>query len=165
MKTKTISIYNIHELSEKAQEEAHSDYLYLNNSFEYFWIDESIESVKAFCDLFSVRLTGWELSTYGRSGFSTDATQESFRGIKPKYIKNEWPTGYALDDILVNAFHNNLGPQGNIKGAFFAALDAGLSNIVRDMEYQESFEYFLEMAEANEWEYLEDGSSAWRCAA
>ena len=163
MKTKTISIYNIHELDERAQEKAHFDYL--NNGFEYFWIDEAIESVKAFCDMFSVRLTDWELSTYRGSGFSTDATQESFRGIKPKDIQNKWPTGYALDDILVDAFHNNLGPQGNIKGAFFAALDAGLSDIVHDMEYQESFEYFLEMAEANEWEYLEDGSSAWRCAA
>jgi hypothetical protein len=164
MKTKTISIYAIGELSKKAQEKAHAEYLY-HGGAGYAWVDESIESVKAFCNLFGARLTDWELSTFRHSTLSTDATQENFRGIKPDDIQNKWPTGYYLDDTLVSAFHDDARHHGDIKGAFFAALDAALSVIVADMEYQDSLEYFLEMAELNEWEYLEDGSPAWRCAA
>jgi hypothetical protein len=168
MKTKTVNIYNIHELDERAQEKAHSDYL--NNGFEYFWLDESSDSIRAFCDMFGVELTDWALTTYGHSYLKTDATQETFRGMKPSDIPTldsmeKWPTGYCLDATLNSEFVEYAAKHGDIKGAFFAALDAALSDIIRDMEYQESMEYFLEMAEANEWEYLEDGSSAWRCAA
>jgi hypothetical protein len=163
MKTKTISIYNIHELGEKAQEKAHSDYL--NNGFEYFWLDGDLESIRAFCGMFRVELTDYELTRYGHSYLKTDATQETFRGIKPSDIKNKWPTGYVMDDILVDAFQNHARLYGDIKGSFFAAMDTALSSIKDEMEFQESMEYFLEMAESNEWEYLEDGSSAWRCAA
>jgi hypothetical protein len=168
MKTKTINIYNIHELSEKAQEKAHSDYL--NNGFEYFWLDESSDSIRAFCDMFGVTLTDWALTTYGHSYLKTDATQETFRGVKPSDIPTldameKWPTGYCMDETLFSAFHEYAAKHGDTKGAFDHAIDKALDMIIADMQYQESFEYFLDMAEANEWEYLEDGSSAWRCAA
>jgi len=169
MKTKTINIYTIHELSEKAQEKAHSDYL--NNGFEYFWLDESLDSVKAFCGMFGVKLIDWAPTTYGHSYLKTDAEQETFRGVKPSDIPTldaagkNWPTGYWIDDALFSAFHEYAAKHGDTKGAFDHAMDTALDLVVAEMEFQESMEYFLEMAEANEWEYLEDGSSAWKCAA
>jgi len=169
MKTKTISIYTIHELDEKAQKKAH--YNYLSSGFEYFWLDESLDSVKAFCDMFGVELTDYALTTYGHSYLKTDAEQETFRGVKPSDIATldatgkNWPTGYWMDDALFSAFHEYAAKHGDIKGAFDYTIDKALDLIVADMEFQESMEYFLEMAEANEWEYLGDGSSAWKCAA
>jgi len=166
MKTKTISIYNIHELDERAQEKAHSDYL--NNGFEYFWLDEWRDSLGKFCDLFGVSVVDWELRTdrRGDSYIKTDAEQANFRGIRAKDIIKKAPFyAYAVDEIMFQAFKQYAARHGDIKGAFQDAIDEALIWALNDMEYQESFEYFLEMAEENEWEYLEDGSSAWRCAA
>jgi hypothetical protein len=171
MKTKTISIYTINELDERAQEKAHHDYL--SSGFDYAWLNEGMDSIKAFCADFRVDLVDWSIGTYrrGDSYIKTDATQETFRGVRPSDIRRldaigtNWPTGYCLDATLYAAFHNYASKHGDVKGAFDHAIDEGLRYLLNDMEYQESMEYFIELAEINEWEYLADGSQAWRCAA
>jgi hypothetical protein len=66
------------------------------------------------------------------------------------------PTGYYLDSDLMYSFYENY--QGDIIEAFNNALDDGLKAITKDMEYQESLEYFLDHSQINNYQYLDDGS-------
>lgn len=157
MKTVTINVYNVNELNESAKERAHYDYL--SNGFEHHWIDESIESVKTFCELFNVNITRYELTTYGYSYIDTDVVNNNFRGFKlSDCLQDEYSlTGYCLDYGLLKTFNDTFKQTGDAKQAFNAAIKQAVKDIVSDMKYQESLEYFCEMAEANNWQYLENG--------
>ena len=156
MKTVKINVYTLLELSDEAQEKAHTDYLY--NGFEPFGIDEDLESIKEFAQVFfGVGLKDWNISTYERSFIKTDATQEHFRGIKPAEITDSDLTGHCLDGILVDAFQSSVKEKGDVKSAFFESIEAGISYLIKDVEYQESFDYFAEHSEANDYEYLVSG--------
>jgi len=160
MKEQTIRIYKIDELPEDIQEKAHEQYL-TGGSFEYFWMDESIDSIKSFIDLFGASITEYQIcENINESFINTNADQDTFRGVKPSSIPLDGCplTGYCVDDTLLIAFHKHTKEHsGDIKGAFEAAIDAAIRDIVADMEYQESLEYFIEHASANEWEFLETG--------
>jgi hypothetical protein len=54
MKTKTITLYAIDELSEQAKQRAHNDYL--QEGFFYGWSSENRNTLTAFKDLFSIKL-------------------------------------------------------------------------------------------------------------
>ena len=157
MQTIKLELYDISELSDKAKEKAHQNYI-SSEYFEYFWIDESIKSVKAFCNAFNCDLVDYSLSTYGNSYLSTNINNDSIRGM----TKNDLPdkdlmlTGYCLDSDLMYSFYKHY--KGDVIEAFNNALDDGLKAIINDMEYQESLEYFIEHSEANEYQYLVDGS-------
>ena len=150
-----VNVYSISELSEDAQERAHRDYL--SHGFEYFWIDESIESVKAFCAQFGVKVTDWTLSTWGDSYISTNAENLHFRNIGKAFKLAEFPTGYCVDEDLRMAYNSTFKATGSAKRAFEVAIESAVKSIVADMESQETLEYFIEHAEANEYEFLEDG--------
>lgn len=156
-----VEIFDLSELSEQAQERAHQDYL--SNGFEYHWIDESLGSVRAFAALFNATLTDWSLSTCGYSYLKTDIDQDKIRGIKPREIigafsESNWLTGYCLDCSLLHGFKQYLEQKpGDVLGAFNSAIDTALTDIIADMEYQESFEAFAESSEANGWTYRENG--------
>ena len=62
MRTETIKIYTISELSEDAQKVAHTEYL--NKGFEYFWLDEYINSLKKFAEYFNVKIKNYSLGGY-----------------------------------------------------------------------------------------------------
>ena len=161
MREQTIRIYKIDELPEDIQEKAHEQYL-TGGSFEYFWIGENMDSVRAFADLFGVTVTDYRIGTSvnGGSFVNTNAEQDHFRSVKPSSIpENGCPlTGYCIDDTLLIAFHKHTKERnGDVKGAFEAAIDAAIRDIVADMESQLSLDYFIEHASANEWEFLETG--------
>ena len=159
MREQTIKIYGIDELSEEAKEKAHEEYL-TNGMFEYHWLEENIESIRSFSDLFGVKVKEYQIGTSCQSFVVTDADQDSFRGVRPDDMpSNSCPlTGYYLDDTLLLAFYTYAkSHDGDVKGAFDAAIDAAIKDIVADMEYQESFEYFKDYAFDNELEFLEDG--------
>ena len=159
MREQTIKIYGIDELSEEAKEKAHEEYL-TSGMFEYHWMDESIESIRAFTDLFGVKVKEYQIGTSCQSFVVTDADQDSFRWVKPSDMPSDsCPlTGYYLDDTLLLAFYTYAkSHDGDVKGAFDAAIDAALKDIVSDMEYQESFEYFKDCAFNNGLEFLENG--------
>jgi hypothetical protein len=101
---KTITTYSFSELSDKAKEKALSDYR--AHGFEYAWQYESIESIKAFCDLFGVTLTNYQIGTWGHSYIHTDANNANFRGINKAKVSNipEFLTGYCLDCALIDTF-------------------------------------------------------------
>ena len=111
MKTKTISIYTINELDERAQEKAHHDYL--SSGFDYVWLNEGMDSIKAFCADFRVDLVDWSIGTYrrGDSYIETDATQETFRNVRPSDIRRldvlgaNWRTAGTVINAVSRAEH------------------------------------------------------------
>jgi hypothetical protein len=157
MQTIKINLFCVNELSDNAKEKAHQDYI-SSEYFEYSWLNESIESVKAFCNAFNCDLTDYELSTYSNGYLKSNINNECIRGMKKKDLPNKesMPTGYYLDSDLMYSFYENY--QGDIIEAFNIALNDGLKLITKDMEYQESLEYFIEHAEVNQYQYTEDGN-------
>lgn len=156
MQTIKLNLYNIDELAKEAQEKAHQDYI-TSTYFEYFWLDESIESVKAFCNAFNCDLVDYQLDSYGHSFLKANIDNDCVRGMKKKDLpaKDSELTGYIIDFVMLESFHKHY--KSDIIEAFNIALDDGLKAIINDMEYQESMEYFIEHSEANEYQYTIDG--------
>jgi len=160
MRVLSFNVFKFNELSEEAQKKAWENYVN-SQYFDYHWVDEGIKSVRAFADAFGVSIKNYELSTYGNSFIDTDATNDAFRGINfDKAIKmidaNE--DGYCVYYDMKQTFIDSVKGNGNIKGAFEDAIDAGLKSIKADMEHQESFEYYKDMVDCNEYEFYENGS-------
>jgi hypothetical protein len=150
-----VNVYSISELSEDAQERAHRDYL--SNGFEYAWLEESIESVKAFCAQFGVKVTDWTLSTWDHSYIKTDADNSHFRNIGKGFIPAEFPTGYCVDEDLRASYNSTFAATGSAKRAFEVAIESAVRSIVADMEDQETLDYFIDHASGNEYQFLKDG--------
>ena len=150
-----INVYSISELSEEAQEYAHQEYI--SSGFDYAWVDEGVESIKAFCSQFGIIVNDCVLSTWDRSYIKTDAKNHHFRNIGKAFILAEFPTGYCVDEDLRMAYISTFAATGSAKRAFDVALESAVRSIVADMEDQESLEYFIEHAAANEYQFLENG--------
>ena len=153
----TIDIYSFDELSDKAKETAISNYR--SNCFEYAWQDESHESLKAFCGLFGVEVTGYSIGTWVHSYIETDAKNGHFRGWNKQKVNAipEFLTEYCLDCAFIEAFKREFEKTGDAFYSFNEAIDAGLKDWVADLEYQESNEYIADFLTANEFQFLENG--------
>ena len=154
---KTISAYSFSELSDAAKERALQDYR--SHGFEYTGQDENMDSLKAFCDLFGVKVTDGSLGPWGNSYIKTDVENSHFRGINKAKVKAipEFLTGYWLDYDFIEAFKQQFERTHDALYAFNDAIDAGLRAWIADMEYQDSDEYIIECIEANEYQFLENG--------
>lgn len=154
METVTITLYTIDDLSEEAKERALSDY---RATMDYFWADDSKESIQAFCDYFGVSLTHWHVDSW-QYDFDTDATNSHFRGVKLRdFRRDHMPTGYCLDCDLWQTFFDVFKKTGNAKGAFDSALRAGFAAWRDDLESQESEAYICDHMNANQWRFFADG--------
>ena len=150
-----IPVYTIGELSEKARDKAHSEYLSCSFDFDH---SDNISTIKSFCDLFEVTLYAWSIDS---CSYSYDATIPQHRYLtKRKAIAmvNSWETsqGYFLASIALDAIKEDW-QHGDIKLAIEDALDSMFLACQRDLEYYESVEYFVESCDANEWTFLESG--------
>lgn len=150
-----VPVFTIGELSEKARDKAHSDYLACGFDFDY---SDNISTIKSFCDLFGVRLNDWEVCEY-RYDYTVEIPNQ--RGITKKKavgMVNSWETGqgYFLASIACDAIKNTW-ENGDIKRAIEEALDSMFKAYQSDLEYQESIECFVESCEANSWTFLESG--------
>jgi hypothetical protein len=150
-----VTVYSISELSETVQERAHREHL--ARGFEYAWLDEGIKSIKAFCHQFGIMLTEYTLSTWDHSYIKTNAENHHFRNIGKAFKLAEFPTGYCVDEDLRETFNSTFAAIGSAKWAFDVAIESAVKSIVADMEYQETLEYFIEHAAANEYQFLENG--------
>lgn len=154
---KTINVYQFNELSEEAKEKAVQQYR--SSGFEYAWQDESRDSLKAFCDLFNVKVTDYSIGTWGHSYIKTDAENNHFRGWNKAKVAAipEFLTGYCLDCAFIETFQDQFEKTGDALYSFNEAIDAGLSDWIKDLEYQESDEYITEHLIANDYQFLENG--------
>ncbi len=159
MKIVTETLYKFDELpSESAKERAREHGRELVGENEA-WNTESLESVKAFCEAFRVRLTGWSVGAYSPIEFSTDADNKHFRKRKLRdFTRDKMPTGYCLDCDLWETFYDEFKKTGDAKTAFNDALHAGFKAWREDLEWQLEDEYIDDFLIVNEYEFYENGN-------
>lgn len=90
MKTVEIKLFTIKELSEESQQKAHGDFL---SEDHYFWSHENNDTLKAFCDIFPVKVKDYEYGyrNYINFTFTAEDEIENLSGIKLlKYIYNNY---------------------------------------------------------------------------
>lgn len=157
MRTETINIYTLDELSEAAKAKAIEHYR--NTDTEPFhYNDENLTSIRGFCDRFRVQIKNYQISPYEKSWVYTNAEPVFFRGVKLRdFTGDECPTGYCLDYTLYEEFYRVFEKTGDAFQAFRAAIDEAVKLWRTDMEYQLSDEYIAEHMMANEYEFTQDG--------
>jgi len=158
MRTIETTIYTFDELSDEAKERAISQH---RQCVEYPWFSECLESLKAFCDEFGVKVTDYTLSDCYRASISTDATSKHFRGVKLSGFDREaMPTGFCFDCDLRYTFHDEFKRTGDAFYAFNDALQAFLISVKRDIEWNYSDEAITELIQINVYEFTEEGDIA-----
>ena len=150
-----VPVYTIGELSDKARDKAHAEYLSCGFDFD---VSDNISTIKSFCDLFDVDLKSWSIDS---CSYSYDATTPQQRNITKREaiaMVNSWEItqGYFLASIACDAIKSEWY-SGDIKHAIGEALDSMFQAMQSDLEYQQSVECFVESCESNEWTFLESG--------
>lgn len=158
MRTETITLYKFQELTNERAKERARERGRQWMSEDPAWCDESRQSIQAFCEHFGVTLRDWSVGAYSPIDYSTDATNQHFRGVKLRDIdRNAMPTGYILDCTLWQTMHDEFKRTGDAKAAFESALDAGFKEWRDDLKGQLEDEYIDDFLTANEYEFDEDG--------
>lgn len=154
-----VTVYTFDELpTEKAKEAAR---IWWRNGIDFSWSDESLDSIKAFCAQFGVKLSDWSVGPYASFHYRADHDNSSFRGVKLRDLTREnYPTGYCLDADLSVAFYDYFKATGDAKAAFDHALYEGFKSWRDDMEYQLSDEAVDDMLVCNEYEFDAKGNRA-----
>ena len=156
MRIENVTIYTFDELNDVAKDKAREWY---RQGLEYPWFDESIGSIKAFCDEFGVSIKDYSIGAFSHSYIETDVENSNFRGLKLKNVKRDnMPTGYCLDCALWQTFYDEFKRTGDALHAFNDAIDNARREIVADIEYQYTDESVDEMLIINEYEFTENGS-------
>lgn len=174
MRTEIIEVFTIDELSEAAQEKAHADYLAQGGCFPYF--DEWQDSLNAFCDIAPVEWLRFDIvMDHIDYNWKEDSDIAKLTGVRAwKWLLNNgWfdlaeknaqgdctLTGYCGDCDLFDPIHalkDRPEYVPDLEQVFYDCLQSWAQAARRDMEACESFEYFLDMVESNEWEYLANG--------
>ena len=150
-----IPVYTVGELSEKARDKAHSEYLSCGFDFDH---SDNISTIKSFCDLFDVTLYAWSVYSCSYSYDATITKQRNITKRKALAMVNSWEInqGYFLASVAYDAMKSEW-QNGDIKQAIKKVLDSMFKAWQHDLEDCESVEYFVESCEANEWTFLESG--------
>lgn len=155
MKVIEINVYSFDELDDKAKEKARDWY---RHGMDFHWSDESIGSIKEFCEHFGARLTNWSVGAHEPFSFDVDAPASLFRGLKLRDVdRDAMPTGYCLDCSLWFTFYDTFKATGCASKAFEAALNEAFKDWRTDMEWQMSDEYIDEHLTINEYQFTETG--------
>lgn len=153
----TIQVFKFVELSESAKERARQ---WWRDGMEFAWSDESLDSIRAFCAQFGIKLRGWNIGPYFPIDYMlSDYDNSNFRGMKLRqFTRENYPTGYCLDAGMSIAFYDEFKRTGDAKSAFEHAVYQGFKEWRDDMEYQMSDEAIDELLEINYYEFTESGS-------
>lgn len=173
MRTLEIQVYKFSELSEDAQRKAAEK----NASGEYSWSHEAIESVKMFVKYFNSEIRNYSfdfLEPY-RNSFTinipeymeelTEKELEDYIMGMGSYDKDTLKghgdckfTGYCMDEELADgARAAYFKGERDVKELIIEGISQWEIAVRSDYEYQFSVEYMADIAEANEWEFTEDG--------
>lgn len=160
METVQINVFTFDELSEEAKETARQ--WWRLDCEPLAWSDESLGSIKDFCEHFGVILKDWSVGPYECPSYSTDAENRHFRGLRLSQVdRDAMPTGYCLDATLWITFYDHFKKTGDAKGAFDAALWEAFKAWRDDMEWQLSNECVDDCLIANGYRFEESGK-IWR---
>lgn len=148
-------VYTFDELNDQAKEKAREWY---RSGFEYPWWSEVQDSLKSFCAEFGVSVLDYSIGDARREFIKTDATNANFRGLKFKDFDREaMPTGFCFDCDLRYTFADQFKKNGDALGAFKEALEAFLTSVRDDVEYQYTDESVDENIRANDYQFTENG--------
>lgn len=161
MRDITTTLYHFDELpTEKAREKAR-EWWRVSATNDYPWMDDAVESIKAFCAYFDIQYSGYDLNDC-RVSFSftlPDDIADHFSHINTLTTDRDYmPTGYYLDCDLWQTFYDKLREHGRAFKAFDEAVAAAEDAIAADMDYQQTDEYVDEVMTINDYEFTEDGS-------
>ena len=150
-----VCVYKFEELSDSAKDNARS---WFREGNDYPWWDDSLKSIKEFCNKFGVKIKDCQVGIWGHSFIDTDAENYHFRGRKlSEFKRDRIDTGYCLDCTLWETFLDTWKETGDPLNAFTEAIHVAVRDIVKDMEYQNSDEVVDEMLEVNGYEFDVDG--------
>jgi hypothetical protein len=154
-----LTLYKFEELSESAKEKARD---WWRDGIEFAWTDEGLESIKAFCAQFGIKLTDWSVGPYYPYSYRlSDYDNSNFRGIKLRDLTREnYPTGYCIDADMSIEFYDTFKKTGDAKYSFEQAIEQGFISIRNDMESQLEDDYIDDCLIANEYEFTELGRIA-----
>lgn len=158
MRQVSLTVYSLNELPAKQRQRAHDDHI--ANAHEYIGFEDDLSSLEAFANCFNKTINDYSIGPYQQSYIDLD--DDDFRGCKPSLVPkiesdSDYLTGYYLDEILQNTFWKEVQLKGDVRHAALAALDEALKAIIEEMEHQLSYEYFEDLCEANEYEFLTNG--------
>lgn len=103
----------------------------------------------------------FELKSYRRVYYKNHLGKKAYRYDFTKLDGSSWScefTGYCADHDYLESLFDDIHDGCNLKDAFHNLADVCGRLIEHEIEYQQSEEYFLEHAEANDFEYTEDGT-------
>ena len=174
MRTETINIFTFEELSEEAQNKA----VELNSyEQEYFWADDSINSLKKFAEHFNSSLSNWSIDflnssqssvSFSVSEYMEELSEEELKSyifdmgtFNAETLRGDGEckfTGYCRDeDAADGARIAYFKGERDIKELLEAGFETWHKAVVKDYEYQLSKEGYKEHCEANSLEFTEDG--------
>lgn len=168
METRTYTVYKFDELNDEAKEKAIEHF---RRNDDYPFNDDNRKSLERFCEVMPIKATDWE---YGyrnyidsifdpNSLFDNELTQsEIIEDIKSRLpnIDEACPlTGFHLDEALVEPLRKFIAKPTN--QSYEELLKECLSNWINDCnsdyEYCQSDEYIIEVIEAKDYDFLENG--------
>lgn len=158
MTTKTIQLYKFEELSEDIQENVISNF---RNNDEFFYGEEYVKTIKAFCKHFDLKLNDYTLGSYSGSDHIT-IDKDYLPGTKGLLkVSKEWIdtcplTGCCYDyDILLPLLNmKGLSVEEILENCFQSIIEA----YQKELDYWYSKESILGDIEANEYTFRENGT-------
>lgn len=98
-----VEVFEISALSGTARQKALD---FLRENFDYPWMTEVMNSLRAFVGLFGIKIKCCSLSGSRDRGFiQTDAANEHFRGVRLSgFDREQMLTGYIMDSTLMYRF-------------------------------------------------------------
>ena len=140
MRTKTINCYKFDELSDEAKYNVK-----YNLCTEYVWMSEAIKSLESFANEIGITITDYSIDAEccAHSFIHWEGTPHS------RFIPQDL-TGYVMDYSLTKTWNNTRDVE--------ECFEELLSDIQKDYDGQWEDEYVIEMCEANEYEFDEQGN-------
>lgn len=136
-------VYEFHELSEQAKENAKYELM-----SEYFWHEEAIESLYAFAEEIGIKIIDYGICWLNDTNNFVD-WEWIFVEHKNTIDKDDL-TGYIMDYPLIKTWNRTKDVDD--------AICSWLYNCHQDYIFQFTDEYMIEHCEANEYEFTKEGT-------
>ena len=136
-------VYEFHELSEQAKENAKIELV-----SEYFWSDEAIASLYAFAEEIGIKITNYSIDwdNYANSSIDWEWIVDEHKDD----LSVEELTGYIMDYPLIETWNRDKDVDD--------AIYSWLYNCHQDYIFQFTDEYMIDHCIANEYEFTKEGT-------
>ena len=148
--------YEYNELSDKAKEQANHWYAC---NVQYHWLDDHIEGVKRFLELFGITLTEWSID-YCQYSYETDIDECKFQSIDKKRVEkllSGFVLCYCADETILASFKEAHKKHGSVKLAIEYALEKSFDELQSDYVNHYEDESIEDFYTSNEYLFDEKG--------